>query len=145
MFLSYTQDTFQNYISIVSSGQDFDPKYTTILCLTLILELKIASLKKETIQDPFVCGSVSARKNPHSPIYKESRSADFNCQNRVFYSKNVVVRGRKRIEESTKKNVKDIFLIQLLIHRFEMYSYSFHCIGRMYLAFTMYQNSNTQQ
>ena len=120
MFLSYTQDTFQNYISIVSSGQEFDPKYTTILCLTLILELKIASLKKETIQDPFVCGSVSARKNPHSPIYKESRSADFNCQNRVFYSKNVVVRGRKRIEESTKKNVKDIFLIQLLIHRFEI-------------------------
>ena len=145
MFLSYTQDTFQNYISIVSSGQEFDPKYTTILCLTLILELKIASLKKETIQDPFVCGSVSARKNPHSPIYKESRSADFNCQNRVFYSKNVVVRGRKRIEESTKKNVKDIFLIQLLIHRFEMYSYSFHCIGRMYLVFAMYQNSNTQQ
>ena len=114
---------FNCHYSYSVVGKNLTPnKYTTILCLTLILELKIASLKKrkETIQDPFVCGSVSARKNPHSPIYKESRSADFNCQNRVFYSKNVVVRGRKRIEESTKKNVKDIFLIQLSIHRFEI-------------------------
>ena len=100
-------------------GKEFDPKYTTILCLTLILEeLKIASFEKKPIQDSFVCGSVSARKNPHSPIYKESRSADFNCQNRVFHSKNVVLRRRKRIEESTKKNAKEIFLIRLQSFRY---------------------------